>query len=364
MGFAMRVVMRTGLMLLALTGLANITAGELATRAESPSAEVETMQLPAKIATALQEDLAQKTKIPRAQLRIYAATPQTWPNGCLGLARPGEMCTQATVRGWQVEITDGTRLWTYRTNATGSSIRAENLASPKVLLPSAIANQVLADVAARSGQAIADLKITMAEPKVWSDACLGLGGLDLLCAEVLTPGWQIVVQTERQRLVYRSDRAGKVLKLDEAGSQMVGQLIQPPGKIPSDQLPPPAAADVVFREISSGGLRGRTITRTLMQDGRLLESEVSARGGTSSRQLAQANPKQLDQFQWLLKERRFSRFNQVDYPAPAGAADYITTTLSTPDATVRFADIEVFKLSEDLQTILRTWQDLSRSPKP
>ncbi|MDP3958262.1 MAG: hypothetical protein Q8Q36_02245 [bacterium] len=49
----------------------------------------------------------------------------TWPNGCLGLARMGEVCTQALVEGYRVTLSSGGQTYVYRTNSLGTSVRLE-----------------------------------------------------------------------------------------------------------------------------------------------------------------------------------------------------------------------------------------------
>ncbi|MBW4551716.1 MAG: hypothetical protein KME35_11490 [Aphanocapsa sp. GSE-SYN-MK-11-07L] len=326
-------------------------------------AQAPTAQLPPKLAQIIRQDLAQKTNLAIAKLKIISASRQTWPNGCLGLPTAQESCSQALVQGWQVKASDGAQVWTYRTNGSGTQLRLENLQSPQVFLPAGIVEQVLADAAARSDLEPSQLKISKAEPKIWSDGCLGLGGLNALCTEALVPGWQVVAQSDRQRWVYRTNQSGSQVMLDQAGSQVVGQLIQPPQTIPPAELPPPLGTDSVFRLISYSGVNNRSTQTVLMADGRVLITKPNIQGVMETRPGRQVNPEMVSKFQQLLQEKRFARFNQLDYPAPVEAPAYATITLSTPDATLRFADIQQSQLSADVQDTLKAWNALLRRGK-
>jgi hypothetical protein len=44
----------------------------------------------------------------------------------------------------------------------------------------------------------------------WPDACLGAAGDDEVCAEVVTPGFRIVLLARGGEHVYRSDLKGNV----------------------------------------------------------------------------------------------------------------------------------------------------------
>jgi len=49
-------------------------------------------------------------------------------------------------------------------------------------------------------------------PADWPDACLGLAGPDELCAQVITPGWRIVLQAGDAEVVLRGDELGTVIR--------------------------------------------------------------------------------------------------------------------------------------------------------
>lgn len=335
-------------------------ASALTAKGEEQTIIAQSPQLPTKIAATVIQDLAQKTRIPLAKLKIVAATPQTWPNGCLGLPKPKETCTPSPIKGWQIGVSDGARLWTYRTNNTGTQLRAENLKSPQTFLPSRIVEQALADAARRSDLDPSQLQISSAVPKVWSDGCLGLGGLNVLCTEALVPGWQVVVQSDRQRWVYRTNQSGSLVVLDQAGSKVVGQMIQPPRTIPTAELPEALTPDTVFRVISVSSINNRVSETNLMADGQIYVTEANLKGVPETRQIQQISPEIVSKFQELLVERRFARFNLLDYPAPDGAAGFTMFALSSSQATVRFADVSQFQLSADIQEILKVWDKLKR----
>ena len=81
--------------------------------------------LPPEVKTAVLNDAVKRTSKTVSALKIIEAKQQEWSDGCLGLAKADEMCTQAITPGWQIVVTDGLRNWTYRTDNTGDSIRLE-----------------------------------------------------------------------------------------------------------------------------------------------------------------------------------------------------------------------------------------------
>jgi heat shock protein HslJ len=95
---------------------------------------------------------------------------------------------------------------------TGETIVASTLPVPTELPPEAVlaAQQWLADqlsVAAEQVQ-IADLEQTE-----WSDSCLGLGGPNESCAQVITPGWRVVLEINGQSYEVRTDENASAIRL-------------------------------------------------------------------------------------------------------------------------------------------------------
>lgn len=88
----------------------------------------ENVELSDQVAKAVITEVSKQTKIPANQLKITQYSRQTWSNGCLGISKPGEICTQALVEGWRVVVSGNKRTWVYRSNRNGRILRLE---SPK-----------------------------------------------------------------------------------------------------------------------------------------------------------------------------------------------------------------------------------------
>ena len=99
------------------------------TSASNPKAEQpeSSTAMPPEVKSAVLNDAVKRTSKTISALKIIEARSQQWSDGCLGLAKPDEICTQAIVPGWQVVVTDGLRNWTYRTDEIGNTVRLEEL---------------------------------------------------------------------------------------------------------------------------------------------------------------------------------------------------------------------------------------------
>ncbi len=70
-------------------------------------------------------DLAKKLSVDEKSIVIMNIENKSWTDGCLGLGGPAESCSMALVDGFRVEMLAQGKTYFYRTDKTGSSIRAE-----------------------------------------------------------------------------------------------------------------------------------------------------------------------------------------------------------------------------------------------
>ena len=350
----------TGLMLLqTATATSSKAFPEAADKSEGNLISDRANQLPHSVANTVRRDLSRRVGIPVERLKITKSSRKTWPNGCLGLARPDEVCTLVLIEGWRITLSDGRSSWVYRTDLEGLVLRLEPQKA-SVNLPKSVADAVLQAASQQSGLPISELRIIQSEQRTWSDSCLGLGGPAESCLRVLVPGWLVTVEGGQQRLVYHTNASGSVLRLNQAASQIGDADTIKPVSIPQNELPPSLQEDAIFRAITSGGIAGFTYETNLFQDGRVLRVQVNSNGTTSQTQTCRISQQQVRQFQQVLEQQQFARFNGLSYPPPSGAADYITVTFTSRDGTTRYTDINQDRLPRSLQAVIQAWEQITR----
>ncbi|MGB3755240.1 MAG: hypothetical protein WBA07_02550 [Rivularia sp. (in: cyanobacteria)] len=82
-------------------------------------------------------------------------------------------------------------------------------------LPATVQSAVLSDATKRVSKPVAALRITQTQKESWGDSCLGLAESGKLCAQVIVPGWKVVVSDGQREFVYRTDEKGNQVKLEE-----------------------------------------------------------------------------------------------------------------------------------------------------
>lgn len=96
-----------------------------------PSPPSLSRDLPPSVLEAVGGDLSRRTQLPLERFQPVEASQATWPDGCLGLGRADESCTQALVEGWRIVLSSGERGWVYRTDGEGRVVRLEGEAGGK-----------------------------------------------------------------------------------------------------------------------------------------------------------------------------------------------------------------------------------------
>jgi uncharacterized protein YcnI len=71
-------------------------------------------KLPPNIADTVLSQASQQLELPISRLQIVSAERKQWSDACLGIRKPGVLCAQVVVPGWQVTVSDGRKNWVYR----------------------------------------------------------------------------------------------------------------------------------------------------------------------------------------------------------------------------------------------------------
>ncbi|MBD2168538.1 hypothetical protein H6G04_29600 [Calothrix membranacea FACHB-236] len=173
-------------------------------------------KLPKAVTQAVLNDASKRSGVAIANLKITQFSAKTFGNPCI--FQFGEVCTREyrPIRGWEVIVQVNEQSWTYHANKNGSQILLDPKinASGNVNLPRAIANQVLADAAKRSGVGVANLQITQATAKTFGNEChFNFGEV---CAEIYKPveGWEVIVKVKEQSWTYHVNKSGSQIVLD------------------------------------------------------------------------------------------------------------------------------------------------------
>ncbi|TLN24276.1 hypothetical protein FDZ74_03030, partial [bacterium] len=182
------------LALTACNGAALATPANHKTPVVAPAASDEAPPFPPAI-TAARQALADMLSSQPEVIVVAGFAAVEWSDSCLNLGGAAESCAQAVTPGYRVILKAGDRDYIFHTDQTGEQVRQELAAA----LPQA---------AVKARQALAaeldlahDLLVSVlsVEEVEWPDSCLGVSQKDVMCAQVITPGYRVVLEYAGKR---------------------------------------------------------------------------------------------------------------------------------------------------------------------
>ncbi|MEC4985320.1 MAG: hypothetical protein SAJ37_19435 [Oscillatoria sp. PMC 1068.18] len=314
---------------------------------------------PRRVINAVLEDAAEKLEVPTSYFRVISAEKRTWGDRCLGIPDPLALCAQAIVEGWLVKVDVGDQIWVYRTDERGDLVKVENPYAAEDTFSIALAEAVLRQASQKSGLPMSQLRIVESSRQTW-DGCYGIYIDRRACPEIGIPGWRVIIESENgQKLVYHTDLKGSEIRFNPVDSELGLVNEVKPVRIPTSELPESLPRNVIFRAVSSGGFAGRTSETILYTNGRLVRNQLGGNGTILSTESEIVSRQQIREFQRLLQQQNFAQFNRLSYPAPRGAADFITVTLISRESVTSYVDFNQDRLPLALQNIVKSWNQLS-----
>ncbi len=181
---------------------------------QSPSPTATSAVLPQAVIAA-RAKLADQLQIPVDQVKLISFEAKDWPDGCLGAANPGEMCIQMITPGYQVVLEANAMQYTFRTNQDGSVIRPEPkaTATPITDLPIAVQNARQA-LATKLDVTPDTIQVVSFEAVNWPDGCMGVMQKGVMCTDVVTPGYRVILATaDGSQYEYHTNITGQYVVL-------------------------------------------------------------------------------------------------------------------------------------------------------
>ena len=176
--------------------------------AEQPSLMVEqptqgsNEMTPAQIAALTH--LSVTLNLPADQITLISTESVTWPDGCLGVQKMGVMCTQALVDGYRIIFEAEGKEYEVHTNGFGSAVVIASGLDVNNLDETVLIKQLAANLRLDADA----ISVVTNEPVEFSDACMGVTMQDVMCAEVITPGRIVVLESNGIQYEYHISEDG------------------------------------------------------------------------------------------------------------------------------------------------------------
>lgn len=164
------------------------------------------------------EDLALHLEMDPDQIQVISYQEESWPDSCLGLAAADEMCLQVITPGYRVLLGANGLRFEYHTDQSGGNLRTIGDTVLDPIKPGIDLDKSKAILAAMQAlnQAtripLREIHVTSVEATQWPDSCLGLARSGEMCAEVITPGWKIILDTADNIYIFHTDQSGEIIR--------------------------------------------------------------------------------------------------------------------------------------------------------
>ena len=274
---------------------------------DTPPTPDESEILPPAAALAAQQALAKRLNLLPEAIEIRAVEQVQWPNACLGAAAPDEICAEVITGGFRVVLAVGEKPYEYHTNMDGSQVRAFDWPAPaaggQAELPTAATAARFA-LSRQLGVSILKVVVVSVEEVEWPDSCLGVAQPDVVCAQVITPGYRVILENRAQIYEFHTNADG---------SQVV-----------EAQAALPAGEEVVLAWRREGGIVGFCDDLLIYADGRFEAVSCKRSMGAVPVELRLTGEQFVQLNAWI---RRFASF-EFEQQDPPGAADAMTIKLA------------------------------------
>jgi hypothetical protein len=194
------------------------------------------------------EDLTGRLGLASEEVRLVSVEAVEWSDASLGCPQPGMMYAQVITPGFLVTLEAGGETYEYHTD-TGDYVvlcqPEEGGAAPDrpVSAPKADSSQpfsaaeppadvkavlqlAIEDLAGRLGLSPEAIRLVSVEPIEWSDASLGCPQPGMMYAQVITPGYMVVLEAEGRQYTYHTDTGRSAVLCVEEGETSGGTGVE------------------------------------------------------------------------------------------------------------------------------------------
>ncbi len=126
----------------------------------------------------------------------------------MGVQKLGMMCTQNMVPGFRIVLSANGKQYELHTNLDGSVIVPADMA---MVTPGPAQQAAIKQLATNLGISESDVKLVSSSAVEWPDGCLGVAMPYVMCAQVVTPGYLIVLQAGGRQYEYHTNQDASMI---------------------------------------------------------------------------------------------------------------------------------------------------------
>lgn len=156
--------------------------------------------------TAARQSLADLLAIQPEEIAVTVYTIVDWSDACLELGSAEESCAQVITPGYRIILQTGGKSYIYHSDQNGTLLRQE-LAPANLPQAAIAARKALADKLGIESELL--INVVSVEEVEWPDSCLGVSSPDVMCLQVIMPGYRVILESNGRRYEYHTDESGQ-----------------------------------------------------------------------------------------------------------------------------------------------------------
>ncbi|HEY3313528.1 MAG TPA: hypothetical protein VGK00_17955 [Anaerolineales bacterium] len=160
------------------------------------------------------QDLAQRQSTRLEDIKVIETREETWPDTSLGCPQPDMMYAQMVTPGYVIVLSSPGGQFEYHTDRNMTVVQcAHPVPTPAGM--DALVKAAMQDLAMRLSVRLDQITLVEASQVTWPDASLGCPRPGMMYAQVLIPGFRIVLKVGDQLYEYHSGRGGELTTCKE-----------------------------------------------------------------------------------------------------------------------------------------------------
>lgn len=224
------------------------------------------------------EDLAKTLGISADRIALESVESVQWRDSSLGCPIPGQSYLTVITPGYRIRLTTDGEVYEYHTDRNSQVVTCEEKESSDQAgtgdeAAMAAIKRVRADLAARLGVEPSDIGVASVTPETWPTSALGCPQPGRSYAQVVTPGYAIVLVAGDGTYVYHASEDAFVMCESDAGEV---KLAEPPAEEPI--LDPTLARLVELARRDLSAQKGIPYERITLQSAREVDWRDSSLG--------------------------------------------------------------------------------------
>ena len=168
--------------------------------------------------TMAKQDLSERLSLPVTEISLVSSVEMLWPDSTLGCPKTEGATTLIQIPGYRIILQAAGVQYEYHTDKEQTMVHCDSNSSTGSSSAelNALVEKASQDLSTRMAILLTEIKLVEVTEVVWPDAGLGCGKADMMYAQMLTPGYRIVLANGAAQYEYHTDKNQNMMFCEQA----------------------------------------------------------------------------------------------------------------------------------------------------